>query len=112
MAIVWLGRSTFKRKAGRRKANNHVDEYAHERLQTLFIDGLCDDVKRYWRIALHEVTDPEVGPRHVVGNHRVTIDREIGEGGGENTAGFFFGPVKLIPCGFATMGIVAPFSCK
>jgi hypothetical protein len=78
MAIVWLGHSTFKRKPGRRKANNHVDQDAHERLKPLFIDRLCDDVKRHGFFAMHQVPNTEVGPRHIVGNHRIAIDRQIG----------------------------------
>jgi hypothetical protein len=78
MTIVWLGHSTFKRKSGRRKANNHVDQDAHERLEPLFIDGLCDDVKGDRLLAMHQVPDMEVGTRHIVGNHRIAIDRQIG----------------------------------
>src|ERR1700741_3671089 len=88
-------------------AHNHVNEHPDERLQACFIDGFSHDVESDRLIAMHQIPDPEIGSRYIVRNHRVTIDRELGEGGEENTAGFFFGPVKLIPCGFATMGIVA-----
>ena len=96
MAIVWLGHSTFKRKSGRRKPDDHVDEHAHEWLQALFIDRLGDDVERHGFFALHQVPDTEVGSGHVSGNHRVAVDRQIREGSREHTAGFFLGSVKLV----------------
>ena len=51
---------------------------AHERLKLLFIDRLCDDVEGDRLLAMHQVPDMEVGPRHIVGNHRIAIDRQIG----------------------------------
>ena len=43
-----------------------------------FIDRLCDDVKGDRLLAMHQVPDTEVGPRHILGNHRIAIDRQIG----------------------------------
>src|SRR4029077_17563549 len=55
MAIVWLGHSTFKRKSGGRKPDDHVDEHAHEWLQALFVDRLGEDVERHPFFPLHQV---------------------------------------------------------
>jgi hypothetical protein len=73
VAIVWLGHSTFKRKLGSRKPDDHVDEHAHEWLQALFIDRLGDDVERHGLFALHQVPDTEVGSGHISGNLPIAV---------------------------------------
>src|SRR4029077_9793765 len=99
MAIVWLGHSTFKRKSGGRKPDDHVDEHAHEWLQALFIDRLGDGVERHWFFPLPRVSGKEVGQRHITRNNRVAVDRQIGERSRKHAAGFFLRPVKLVTRG-------------
>ncbi len=60
--------------------------------------GSVTMLERHGFFALHQIPDTEVGSGHVSGNHRVAVNRQIRERGGEHTAGFFLGSVKLIPC--------------
>src|SRR5271166_385508 len=58
--------------------------------------GFSHDVECHWVFTMHQVPDAEVGSRHVIRNHWVAVDSQIGEGSRKHTAGFFFRPVKLV----------------